>query len=57
VTAVVKIRVASSVDEAELIIEESCGVYTIRFADGSQAPINATESVEFDSLKITVEAP
>lgn len=49
-TPVVKLRVVSEFDEVDL-------VYTIRFADGSQAPINATESIEFDSIKITVEAP
>lgn len=56
-TTIAKVRVASPIDEVDLVIEESGGVYTIRFADGSQAPINATESIEFDSLKITVEAP
>jgi len=57
VTTIAKVRVASPIDEVDLVIEESGGVCTIRFADGSQAPINATESIEFDSLKITVEAP
>lgn len=56
-TTIVKVCVASPIDEVDLVIEESGGVYTIRFADGSQAPINATESIEFDSIKITVEAP
>ncbi len=57
-TTIARVRVASPFDDKiDLVIEESGGVYTIRFADGSQAPINATESIEFDSIKITVEAP
>lgn len=54
---IVKIRVEPhpDADDFVIVVEESGGVYTIRHDKSS--PITATESVEIDGIKFTVEAP
>ncbi len=53
---IVKIRVEPHPDDFVIVVEESGGIYTIR-RDNVSSPINATESVEIDGIKLTVEAP